>query len=93
VRQRGLLSGPDVAPLEGVDTVELAMLEALADTGDRACATCSPARSTPCPHRMGVRDHLLRECGHQPHRPKRMQELLDKAWEPALEALEPPSAA
>lgn len=44
-------------------------------------------------HRMGVRDHLLRECGHQPHRPKRMQELLDKAWEPALEALEPPSAA
>jgi hypothetical protein len=48
VRLRGLLSGPDVAPLEGVDTVELAMLEALADTGDRACATGSPERSTPC---------------------------------------------
>jgi hypothetical protein len=93
VRERGLLTGPDVAPLEVVDTVELAMLEGLAEQGGPSMRDVLAGKERALFHRMSVRDYLLTECRYQPERPERVQELLDKAWEPAMDALRPPSAA
>jgi len=92
VREKGLLTDPDIAPLEVVDTVELAMLEGLAEQGGPSMRDVLAAKERAVFHRMGLRDYLLQEARLRPRRTQRVQELMDKAWEPALDTLRPTPA-
>jgi hypothetical protein len=84
--------GGDIAPLEVVDTVELGMLQALAELGPAACATCCRKEGA-VSYRYSVRDSVLRECGFWPGRAARISELLDVAFAMALDALRPADLA
>jgi hypothetical protein len=81
VAARGLLTGRDVAPLEVVGLVELEMLEALAGKEQGAL------------FRDSVRNYLLLERRYVIRRSDRVQALLEKAGQPARDALQPATAA
>jgi hypothetical protein len=89
VRQRGWLTGADIAPLEVVDTVELEMLEGLAESGGPGLRDVLAGKAHATLFRNSVRGYLTRECRFNIARSQRLSELVDKAWEPAREALPP----
>jgi hypothetical protein len=93
VRRRGLLTGADVAALEVVDTVELAMLQALAEQGGPSMRDVLAGKEKAVFFRASVRDYLLRECGYQPGRAAQTDVLMRKAFGIAVDALRPPDAA
>jgi hypothetical protein len=93
VRRRGLLTGTDVAALEVVDTVELAMLQALAEQGGPSMRDVLASKEKAVFYRASVRDYLLRESSHQPGRAARISELMRKTFGIAVDALQPPDAA
>ena len=93
VHQRGLLTGTDVAPLEVVDTVELGMLQALAEQGGPSMREVFAGKEHAAFHRSSVRDYVLRECGYKPGRSARTSELLDRAFGLAMDALRPADVA
>ena len=92
VRHRGLLTGADVAPLEVVDTVELAMLQALTEQGGPSMRDVLAGKERAVFYRASVRDYLLRECAYQPRRATRVAELMHRALGVALDALRPHAA-
>jgi hypothetical protein len=83
------LTGADIAPLEVVDTVELEMLEGLAESGGPGLRDVLAGKAHATLFRNSVRGYLTRECRFNIARSQRLSELVDKAWEPAREALPP----
>lgn len=88
VQARGLLAGPDVAPLEIVDTVELAMLEALAEQGGPGMRDVLAGKEKAAFFRMSVRDYLIHECRYRLRRSHRVDAQLQWALDLPLEALQ-----
>jgi len=93
VKARGLLIGDDVAPLEVIDTVELEMLEGLAEQGGPSMRDVLASKESGVFFRTSMRNFVLIERQLQPRRPQRVSALLEKVLEPALRELEPPGAA
>jgi len=86
VTLRGLLTGPDTAPLEIVDTVELEMLEGLAECGGPSLCDVLAGKEHAHLYRTSLRDYLIFEAGHVLSRPRRVDDLMDRAWQPARRA-------
>lgn len=93
VRRHGWLTGADVAPLEVVDTVELGLLQALAEQGGPSMRDVLAGKERAVFHRSSVRDYLLLECAVQPRRATRVSQLLDRAFRMAMDALRPADVA
>jgi hypothetical protein len=93
VKELGLLTGGDVAPLEVVDTIELEMLEGLAEHGGPSMRDVLASKERGVFFRTSMRDFLLVECGLRPRRTQRVSRLMNAAIDPALRELEPPDAA
>lgn len=93
VLRAGLLTGDDVAPLEVVDTVELSMMQSLAEQSGLSIRDVLAGKERAVFFRDSVRNYLLQECGHNPRRPERIEQLMHEALEPAMHALKPPEAA
>jgi hypothetical protein len=93
VGKRGLLAGDDVAPLEVIDPVELEMLEGLADEGGPSIRDVLAGKEHAVFFRSSLRDYLLIERDLHPGHTERVSELMHKALDPALAALQPPDAA
>jgi hypothetical protein len=89
VAERGWLVGEDVAPLEVVDTVELELLEGLAENGGPSLREVLAGKQKAALFRDSVRAYLTRERRYNYARSQRLARLVDKAWRPAREALPP----
>jgi hypothetical protein len=92
-RHRGLLTEADTAPLEVVDTVELSMLQAVAEQYGITMRDVLAGKAEARLFRTSVRDYLLRECGYQPRRPDRIAELMLTAHAMVLSAFPAAGAA
>jgi hypothetical protein len=93
VAREGLLTGDDVAPLEVVDIIELEMLEGITEQGGPSLRDVLAGKERAVFFRSSVRDYLLVERGLNPAHSQRVSALLEKALDPALDALRPPAAA
>jgi hypothetical protein len=92
VAGRGLLTGADTAPLEIVDTVELEMLEGLAERGGPSLREVLAGKERAHLYRSSVRNYLIFEAGHPMRRPQRVDELMNQAWAPARRAAQAAAA-
>jgi hypothetical protein len=93
VKQRGLLAGDDVAPLEVVDTIELEMLEGVTQQGGPSMRDVLAAKARSHFFRTSMRDFLVVESGLQPNRPRRVSLLMNKVMDqafPELKQFRPP---
>jgi hypothetical protein len=93
VAHEGLLAGNDVAPLEVVDIIELEMLEGITEQGGPSLRDILAGKERAVFFRSSVRDYLLVERGLNPAHSQRVSTLLERALDPALDALRPPAAA
>ncbi|KGH48626.1 hypothetical protein IN07_01300 [Modestobacter caceresii] len=89
VRQRGLLTEANIGPLEVVDTVELELLEGLAESGGPGLRDVLAGKEHATLFRDSLRGYVMRECRYDFARSRRLAGLVDKAWKPAREALPP----
>lgn len=93
LQEAGLLGASDVLPLQVLDTVELEMVEGLAERGGPSLAALIQAKVTSGLARCALRDYTIAEARLAPQRPRRLDALWKLPFEDAAQRLEAAEAA